>query len=86
MLGIFTQFDLFQTQTQTQTLADLTPQERLEYEEAKKVLALFSSKFNNGTDKLMALNMVSANFDKGTDNIGYLGEFSKTTNKILKTN
>lgn len=84
MLGIFTQFDIFQTQPQT--LADLTPEERAEYEEAKEVLALFSSKFNNGTDKLMALNMVSNNFDKGTDNMAYLSEISNTTNKILKTN
>lgn len=84
MLGIFTQFDIFQTQPQT--LADLTPEERAEYEEAKEVLALFSSKFNNGTDKLMALNMVSNNFDKGTDNMAYLSEVSNTTNKILKTN
>lgn len=84
MLGIFTQFDIFQTQPPT--LADLTPEERAEYEEAKEVLALFSSKFNNGTDKLMALNMVSNNFDKGTDNMAYLSEISNTTNKILKTN
>ncbi|TJY34116.1 hypothetical protein [Pontimicrobium aquaticum] len=84
MLGIFTQFEIFQTQPQT--LADLTPQERAEYEEAKEVLALFSSNFNNGTDKLMALNMVSDNFDKGTDNMAYLSEVSSTTNKILKTN
>jgi len=84
MLGIFTQVDLFQSQTQT--LADLTPQERVEYEEAKEVLALFSSTFSKGTDKLMALNMVSDNFDKGADNIAYLGEITNTTNKILKTN
>lgn len=84
MLGIFTQVDLFQPQTQT--LADLTPQERAEYEEAKEVFALVSSKLNQGSENLMALNMVSTNFDKGTDNLSYLGEFSKTTNKFLKTN
>ncbi len=86
MLGIFTQFDVFQTQTSTQTLAGLTPQERAEYEEAKEVLALFSSKFSKGTNNLTALNMVSNNFDKGTDNIAYFGEIANTTNKILKTN
>ena len=88
MLGIFTQVDLFpsENQTQTQTLAGLTPQERVEYEEAKRVLSLVSSKFSQGSENLIALNMVSDNFDKGADNIAYLGEFSNTTNKFLKTN
>jgi len=83
MLGIFTQIDF---KSQSRTLADLTPQERVEYEEAKEVFTLVSSKLNQGSENLMALNMVSANFDKGADNIAYLGEFSKKTNKFLKTN
>ena len=84
MVGIFTQVDI--CPPKIQTFADLTPQERVEYEDAKEVLALFSSTFSKGTDKLMALNMVSDNFDKGADNIAYLGEITNTTNKILKTN
>lgn len=83
MLGIFTQIDF---KSQSRTLADLTPQERVEYEEAKEVFTLVSSKLNQGSENLMALNMVSSNFDKGADNIAYLGEFSKKTNKFLKTN
>ena len=58
----------------------------LAYNQTMEVFNLMSSNLNKGTEGVQALNMVTTNFDKGTDNIAYLGEMSKTTNKILKTN
>ncbi len=58
----------------------------LAYNQTMEVFNLVSSKLNKSTEGFEALNMVTTNFDKGTGNIAYLGEFSKSTNKILKTN
>lgn len=82
MMGIYLQID---PQPKPKTLADLTPQELIEYNEAKEVMALVSSKFTKASNNLIALNMVSSNFDKGTKQLNYMGEFSKATNKFLKT-
>jgi hypothetical protein len=83
MFGIYTQVG---NQPQSRTLADLSPTEREAYDKTMEVFNLVSSKFSEGTESLTALNMVSSNFDKGANNIAYLGEFSKATNKFLKTN
>lgn len=58
----------------------------LAYNQTMEVFNLVSSKFQEGTESMNALNTVSSNFDRGADNIAYLDEFSKTTNKLLKTN
>ncbi len=58
----------------------------LAYNQTMEVFNLVSSNFNKGSESMNALNMVSTNFTKGADNIAYLGEFSKTTDKFLKTN
>jgi len=58
----------------------------LAYNQTMEVFNLVSSKLNQGSESMNALNMVSTNFTRGADNIAYLGEFSKTTDKFLKTN
>jgi len=58
----------------------------LAYNQTMEVFNLVSSKLNQGSENLNALDLVSENFTKGGDNISYINEFSKTTNKFLKTN
>jgi hypothetical protein len=83
MFGIYTQVG---NQPQSRTLADLSPTEREAYDKTMEVFNLVSSKLNEGSQSINTLSLVSSNFDKGADNIAYIHEFSRTTNKFLKTN
>jgi hypothetical protein len=83
MFGIYTQVG---NQPQTRTLADLSPTEREAYDKTMEVFNLVSSKLNEGSENMNTLSLVSSNFDKGADNIAYISEFSRATNKFLKTN
>ncbi len=58
----------------------------LAYNQTMEVFNLVSSKLNQGSENMNTVGLVSANFDKGANNITYINEFSKTTNKFLKTN
>lgn len=80
MFGIYTQVD------NSKSLSDLSDEELYAYNQTMEVFNLVSSKLNQGSESMNALNMVSSNFDKGADNIAYISEFSRTTNKFLKTN
>lgn len=68
----------------TTTLADYTPEEQRTYLETKNALAMLSSNFNEGTSSFNVLSMASDNFNRGVQNAGYVTEFGKTTNKLLK--
>lgn len=83
MFGIYTQVG---NQPQSRTLADLSPTEREAYDKTMEVFNLVSSKLNEGSENMNTLSLVSSNFDKGADNIAYISEFSRATNKFLKTN
>ncbi len=80
MFGIYTQVG------NSKSINDLSDEELYAYNETMKVFNLVSSKLNQGSESMSTLNLVSSNFDKGADNIAYISEFSKTTNKFLKTN
>ncbi len=80
MFGIYTQVG------NSKSINDLSGEELYAYNETMKVFNLVSSKLNQGSERMSTLNLVSSNFDKGADNIAYISEFSKTTNKFLKTN
>jgi len=78
MLTVFTQFD------NKKTLNDLNSEELLAYNQTMEALNLVSSKFNQGATSLNALNIAGSQFEKGAEKVGYISEFSTTTNKIFK--
>jgi len=78
MLGVYTQVG------NSRSFSDLSDEELYAYNQTVEVFSLISSKLNKGSESMNALNLVSTNFSKGADNIAYISEFSKTTNKLLK--
>ena len=80
MLGVYTQVG------NSRSFSDLSDEELYAYNQTMKVFNLVSSKLNQGSENMNALNLVSSNFTKGAESIVYISEFSKTTNKFLKTN
>lgn len=80
MFGIFTQFN----ENSPKTFNDLTHEEQLAYKQTKEAFDLLSTKFNQGASNVGVLGVVGAQFDKGAEQVEYVSEFSKTTNKILK--
>lgn len=80
MFGLFTQFN----ETGPKTFDDLTLEEQMAYKQTKEAFDLLSSKFNQGASNVGVLGIVGAQFDKGAEQVEYVSEFSKTTNKILK--
>jgi hypothetical protein len=78
MLGVYTQIGNTQS---NDPLAHLTEEEKITYFQTKEMFAMLS---NNLDKRTSTITMMSDNFDKGTDKVAYLGEFSKTTDKILK--
>ena len=80
MLTVFTQFD------NKKSLNDLNSEELLAYNQTMEALNLVSSKFNKGATSLNALNIAGTQFEKGAEQVGYISEFSTSTNKIFKNN
>ncbi len=80
MFGIFIQFN----NDRPKTFGELTKEEQLVYNQTKEALNLLSSKFNQGASNVSVLGVVGNQFDKGAEQVEYVSEFSKTTNKILK--
>jgi len=80
MLGVYTQIG------NSRSFSDLSDEELYAYNQTMKVFNLVSSKLNQGSQNMNTLNLVSSNFTKGAESIIYISEFSKTTNKFLKTN
>lgn len=80
MFGIFTQYN----SNEPKTFEDLTKEEQVVYTETKEALSLLSSKFSEGANNVSVLGVVGDQFDKGAEQVEYVSEFSKATNKILK--
>ena len=82
MLTVFTQFE------SKKTLNDLNSEELLAYNslEPFRGLTRMSSKFNKGATSLNALNIAGTQFEKGAEQVNYINEFTKSTNKIFKNN
>lgn len=59
-------------------------EEQVVYNETKEALSLLSSKFSEGANNVSVLGVVGDQFEKGAENVEYVSEFSRTTNKILK--
>lgn len=58
----------------------------LVYNQTMEALSLVSREFNEGREQLATLNLVTENFNEGVEKASRLGEFNKTTNRILKSN
>lgn len=82
MFGIFTQF--IGNDYNEKSYDELTEEQQMVYDQTKEALNLLSSNFNDGASNMAVLGMVGNQFDKGTEKVKYVNEFSKTTNKILK--
>ena len=80
MFGIYSQVN------NSRSFSDLSDEELYAYNQTMEVFHLVSSKLNKGSANMNVLNLMSSNFSKGADNFTYVGEFSKTTNRLLKTN
>jgi len=48
-------------------------------------LNMASSNINEGISGMNALSVAASNFETGTQHLNYMSEFSKQTNKLLKT-
>lgn len=81
MFGIYTQVNKPITD-----LSQLTLEQQEAYFQTKKALAMVSSNFNEGATSLNTLKIASESFEKGAEQMNYISEFSKATNKIFKTN
>lgn len=66
------------------SIDDLTPEQQLAYSQTVEGLQYLGIAFNKGNDKMKTLNLVASNLEEGANKMAHLGEFSKTTNKILK--
>jgi len=83
MLGIF--IPNLMGDEPARTLADLTPTERETYEHTKEALSMLSNNFNDAASSVGTLGLMGSNFEKGTEKVMYVKEFSNTTNKLIKT-
>ncbi len=72
--------------TSISSMEDLSPEQQLAYNQTVEGLQYLGIAFNKGNEKMKSLDLVASNLNEGTKKMTYLGEFSKTTNKILKTN
>lgn len=79
MLGIYMQVG--SSQQGVRSVSDLSEEEKITYYQTKELFAMLSNNLDKGTS---TINLMSDNFEKGTDKLAYLGEMSKTTDKILK--
>lgn len=76
MLGVYFNMNSGPTEAEKQEAL-------LAFNQTKELFSMMSNNLNKGTS---TITLMSDNFEKGTDNVVYLGEMSKTTNKILKSN
>lgn len=81
MLGAY--FQVTQMNQKT-TLDDLSQEQLMAYGQTMEVLNLVSTKLNKGSAQLDALNLVSSKLNEGAENLIYVKEFNKATNKIIK--
>lgn len=82
MLGIFV--PNIMGDEPARTLADLTPKERETYYQTKEALSMLSNNFNDAASSVGTLGVMGFNFEKGTEKVMHVKEFSKTTNRLIK--
>ncbi|MBT8324136.1 MAG: hypothetical protein HKP45_01540 [Winogradskyella sp.] len=56
------------------------------YNQTMEALSLVSAGLNQGREQMATLNLVTENINEGVEKASRLGEFNKTTNRILKNN
>lgn len=81
MFGVYTQINKPIT-----SINQLNDEERMAYNQTVEGLQYLGLAFNKGSENMEALGLVSSNLNEGTNKMTHIAEFSKTTNKILKTN
>lgn len=81
MLGTYFQVNQM---NQTKTLNDLSQEQLMAYNQTMEVFNLVSTKLNKGSAHLGALDLVSTKLNEGAENLVYVKEFNKATNKIIK--
>jgi len=80
MLGIFLPRTLFGPSAEEEAQARLT------YQQTMEALSLVSAGMHKGKQELGSLTMMTNNLEEGMTQASWLGEFSKTTNRIFKNN
>ncbi|GFZ77124.1 hypothetical protein GCM10011531_03030 [Aquaticitalea lipolytica] len=80
MFGAYTQFDF----NKKRTIDDLSHEELLAYNQTKEAFNLLASKFSEGTTNVKVLGIVGTQFEKASEKVDYINEFSNTTNKFFK--
>ncbi|MEM5564409.1 hypothetical protein WNY78_04820 [Psychroserpens sp. AS72] len=80
-LGIFTT----QFGDKKKTIGDLTVEQQIAYNQAVEVFDLVGSKFEQGESNMAAFGLMSNKLSQGAENFEHVAEFSKATNKILKS-
>ncbi|RZV69917.1 MAG: hypothetical protein EX254_00890 [Flavobacteriaceae bacterium] len=80
MFGVYTQFSGPSTIEE-----QLTDEQLLAYNQTVEGLQYLGIALNKGNEKMKTLNLVASNLNEGTEKMAHIGEFTKTTNKILKT-
>lgn len=71
---------------EVRTIASLTEQERMEYDQAMEALGLLSKTFKKGTDNLAVMSHLSESFEVSNNQIEHLAEFERSTPEIFKSN
>lgn len=80
MLGVYLQMN---PKTEKTTLADLSREELIAYNQTLEVFNLVSTKLNQGTENLEVMGLVSNKLNAGAEQLSYLQEFTNATNKII---
>ena len=65
--------------------AELSAEQQDAIDQTKEVFDMIGTQFNKGQQHVGALSLASSNFEKGAEQVKYIGEFSETTNKFFKS-
>lgn len=71
-------------QSSGMTYADLTEQEKQDYDNAMMAFNMLSTNFKKGTDNIDAISYISESMNKGQENLELLAEFDNVTDKFFK--
>ncbi|NNK59362.1 MAG: hypothetical protein HKP00_01970 [Flavobacteriaceae bacterium] len=66
------------------TYAQLTEQEKMDYDNAMLAFNLLSSNFKKGTDNMSAMTKVSEKLNEGQRKLALLSEFDNATDRVFK--
>ncbi len=65
------------------TYADLTVQEKQDYDNAMLALNMLGANFKRGTDNINAFGKLSRSLNKGQENFALLSQFDETTDRVI---